>query len=533
MERKRIAIVGSGISALSTLWTLRDTPHDITLFEKEDRLGGHTNTAIWTSQLKPSQSTPVDTGFIVLNTATYPNFIAFLKELGVKTIASEMTFGISRDNGAFEWSGTSLGALFAQRGNVLRFSFWRMIFDIVRFNMFSLDLLSSPTAPSDELTIGEYLEREGYSDAFRDDYLIPMTACVWSTGPDKCALEFPASTLVRFMWNHHLLSTVAERPPWLTIEGGSKRYIDAVLKECKGSKIELCTPVESLKRVDGFVELRLGRDANNKTEIFDEVVLACHGDQARSIVGDAATLEERGILSAFKTTPNTAYLHSDLSVSGFLMLSLGLETRFNKHQLMPKRRAAWSAWNYLTYSQRPYRPTNISAGSLQNVSLTYNMNILQSLPTSTYGDILVTLNPETPPHETLTQATYEYRHPLYNARMVAAQEELEQIQGKKGVWYAGAWTGYGFHEDGFYSGMRVGLRLGGSVPWEVKSAKFSRGTAPLPGWKDYAVRAVVMLLQAYISLVEFVVGVRRQKSRPKVHMHSNGDAIVSGKAKAY
>jgi predicted NAD/FAD-binding protein len=318
MERKRIAIVGSGISALSTLWTLRNAPHDITLFEKEDRLGGHTNTATWTSPLNPSHTTPVDTGFIVLNIATYPNFIAFLKELDVKTIASQMTFGISRDDGAFEWSGTSLGALFAQKGNALRPSFWRMIFDIVRFNIFSLDLLSNPAAPSKELTIGEYLEKEGYSDAFRDDYLIPMTACVWSTGPDKCALEFPALTLVRFMWNHHLLSTVAERPPWLTIEGGSKRYIDAVLKECAGANIKLSTPVQSLKRVDGRVELVLGGKAQGKTEVFDEVVLACHGDQARSIVGNAATLEESDILSAFETSPNVAYLHSDLSVSRLL-----------------------------------------------------------------------------------------------------------------------------------------------------------------------------------------------------------------------
>lgn len=315
MDSKRIAIVGSGISALSALWTLRNAGHNVTLFEKEDRLGGHTNTAKWTSSHDLTQTTPVDTGFIVLNTATYPNFIAFLKELGVKTIASEMTFGVSRDDGAFEWSGTSLGALFAQTSNALRPSFWRMIFDIVRFNMFALDLLSSPVAPSKELTIGEYLEREGYSEAFRDDYLIPMTACVWSTGPDKCALEFPAQTLVRFMWNHHLLSTIAERPPWLTVERGAQTYIDAVTKECKEAKIELSTPVTSLKRVDGRVELVFGGKRDGESEMFDEVVLACHGDQARSIVCDAMTLEESKILTTFETTPNTAYLHSDLSVS--------------------------------------------------------------------------------------------------------------------------------------------------------------------------------------------------------------------------
>ena len=246
--------------------------------------------------------------------ANTANFIAFLKELKVKTIASEMTFGVSRDMGAFEWSGTSLSALFAQPINALRPTFWRMIFDIVRFNLFSLDLLSSASAPSDELTIGEYLEREGYSDAFRDDYLIPMTACVWSTGPDKCALEFPALTLVRFMWNHHLLSTVSERPPWLTIEGGSQKYIDAVVKECRSAQMHLSTPVEALKRIDGRVELSLGGRGEGSKEVFDEVVLACHGDQSRWLVADAATLEEKEILSAFETSPNKAYLHSDLSV---------------------------------------------------------------------------------------------------------------------------------------------------------------------------------------------------------------------------
>ncbi|KAJ4297784.1 hypothetical protein N0V90_005679 [Kalmusia sp. IMI 367209] len=528
MERKRIAIVGSGISGLSTLWSLRNTPHTIHLFEKENRLGGHTNTATWTSPLNPSHTTPVDTGFIVLNTATYPNFIAFLKELGVRTIPSQMTFGISRDDGAFEWSGTSLSALFAQKSNAFRLSFWRMIFDIVRFNMFSLDLLSNPGAPSSELTIGEYLENEGYSDAFRDDYLIPMTACVCSTGPDKCALEFPALTLVRFMWNHHLLSTVAERPPWLTIEGGSRRYIDAVVRECKGAKIELMTPVETLKRIDGRVELTLGGEKGGKTEIFDEVVLACHGDQARRIVGGAATCEEKNILSAFETTPNTAYLHSDLSVSMPLNHLVALQKL--TYQLMPERRTAWSAWNYLTHSSSPSNPT---ASSLENVSLTYNMNILQSLPTSTYGDVLVTLNPETPPSATLTQATYQYRHPLYNARMVAAQEGLEQIQGKRGVWYAGAWTGYGFHEDGFASGMNVGLRLGGSVTWEAKNAKFSRGTAPVLGWKDHVVRAIVIVLQLYVSLVELVLGAMKRKNRSNVGVYSNGHGALQGKMKVY
>ena len=178
---------------------------------------------------------------------------------------------------------------------------------------------------------------------------------------------------------------------------------------------------------------------------------------------------------------------------------------------MPQRRTAWSAWNYLTTSQMPDRPSNPASGALQTVCLTYNMNILQSLPTSTFGDILVTLNPEKPPAPSLTQATYQYRHPLYNSRMIAAQEEIEKIQGKRGVWYVGAWTGYGFHEDGFASGMRVGLRLGGDVPWKPKDAKFSRGSAPVLGWKDVLVRILVQYLQFWIRILEWTVGTRRGK----------------------
>jgi predicted NAD/FAD-binding protein len=186
---------------------------------------------------------------------------------------------------------------------------------------------------------------------------------------------------------------------------------------------------------------------------------------------------------------------------------------------MPKRRTAWSAWNYLTYSESPTNPVNPAAGALQKVSLTYNMNILQSLSPATYDDILVTLNPRKPPAASLTQATYEYRHPLYNARMVAAQEKLEHIQGKRGIWYAGAWTGYGFHEDGFTSGMDVGLRLGGSVPWEAKDSKYSRGTYPILGWKDYVVRVVMLILQLFISILERFVGIKRGKRK-------NGDGQI-------
>jgi predicted NAD/FAD-binding protein len=443
------------------------------------------------------------------------NFIEFLKALNVKTIASEMTFGVSRDAGAFEWSGTSGSALFAQSENALKPSFWRMIFDIVRFNQFALDLLSvAPGSQSVSITaetsIGEYLEREGYSEAFRDDYLIPMTACVWSTGADKCALEFPALTLIRFMWNHHLLTTISERPPWLTIEGGAKRYIDAVMKECKGTHVHLSTPLKSLSRKDGRVELKLGGEGG-RMETFDEVIMACHGDQARELIGEAATVEEQEILAAFETTPNTAYLHSDLS-------------------LMPERRAAWSAWNYLITSKPSSATTSQSSGALQTVSLTYNMNILQALPVSDFSNVLVTLNPEIPPSPSTTQAVYEYRHPLYNARMIAAQSELEKIQGKRGIWYAGAWTGYGFHEDGFSSGMNVALRLGGTVPWTKADAKFSRGVSPTLVWKDYVARAVISVIQILVRILERVFSATDQHTKAN-SVQLNGQSNVVGAKK--
>lgn len=257
------------------------------------------------------------------------NFIAFLKEIGISTVPTEMTFGISRDEGLFEWAGTSLSAVFAQRKNIFKPRMWRMIFDVIRFNQFALDILreasesevSSITQngltskienPRHQESIGAYLEREGYSDAFRDDYLIPMTAAVWSTRPDKASLEFPAVTLVRFLWNHHLLSTISARPPWMTIMNGSKQYIDAVMAGFPQSRVHLATPIASLamqpnhqitlRRLDGY------------EDVYDHVILATHGDQALQILQPIATTEEKNILSGFKTSTNTAVLHSDLSV---------------------------------------------------------------------------------------------------------------------------------------------------------------------------------------------------------------------------
>ncbi|PHH92590.1 hypothetical protein CDD83_6651 [Cordyceps sp. RAO-2017] len=504
--RKKVAIVGSGCTGIAALWALNRTHHDVYLYEAADRLGGHTNTVFWKAG---KYATNVDTGFIVLNTATYPNFINFLKKLNVPTEATEMTFGVSRDQGLFEWAGTSLGAVFCQKKNLVSPRMWRMIFDIIRFNQFALDLLieddGGPTAEngttrslsSDVETIGQYLDREGYSDAFRDDYLLPMTAAVWSTSPDKCSLQFPVLTLVRFLWNHHLLSTVAARPQWLTLKNGSKTYIDAVMRGFPPNHLFLNTPVSHVSNdSSGNVLLHL---ENGKTETYDHVILATHGDQAFSIIEPSATEQERSILSCFETTQNEAVLHSDLT-------------------LMPRNRKAWSSWNYLTVSS-PSR-TNID-----QVSLTYNMNILQHIPRDPFGDVLVTLNPLHRPRPATLQGRYFYSHPLYTPAAVRAQKLLRHIQNKRGISYAGAWTKYGFHEDGFSSGLYVAQEhLGARLPFEFQDSTYSRGKTVKLGLADLILRFFILLIQVFV-----IQGLARLSaaSKRKAGLLSNGIRMKS------
>ncbi|KAL8703089.1 MAG: hypothetical protein Q9201_003726 [Fulgogasparrea decipioides] len=487
--RKKVAVVGSGCSGLAALWALQSTDHEVHLYEADSRLGGHTNTVDFKHG---ENTTKVDIGFIVMNTATYPNFIAFLKHIGIKPVDTEMTFGVSRDEGVFEWAGTSLSAIFAQRRNLLSLRMWRMIFDIIRFNQFALDLLSdeeesaidpsgangpgfSPYSPKQQQSIGEYLDREGYSEAFRNDYLIPMTAAVWSTAPDKASLEFPAITLVRFLWNHHLLNTVAARPKWMTILGGSQPYIDAVMKDVPDHQVHKRTEVKSLHVLsDGRVAVKMF----DSEALYDHVILATHGDQALNIIQDIATPKEKKVLSGFKTSRNTAALHSDLS-------------------LMPKRKIAWSSWNYIT------RTPSSTSSTPSSVCLTYNMNILQHIPRSQFGDVLVTLNPLHQPNPFLTQGTWTYHHPLYSSEAIRCQKLLPLIQNTRGISYCGAWTKYGFHEDGFSSGLKVAVEhLGARLPFEFVDSTFSRGRRPVLGWRDYVVRILVLVMRIGILLVE-------------------------------
>ena len=410
---------------------------------------------------------------------------------------TDMTFGVSRDAGKFEWAGTSLSSIFAQRRNFFRPRMWRLIFDIVRFNQFALDLLTSKdesendpargdekkgqTMPSEE-SIGHYLDREGYSQAFKDDYLIPMTAAVWSTSPDKCSLDFPAITLVRFMWNHHLLNTISARAPWMTIPGGTQQYIDAVMDDLPEERLHLKSKVTNLiPGKNGVVFLSV----NDKIEVFDHVILAAHGDQALEILGQAANEQEKEILDGFKTSRNVAILHSDLS-------------------LMPRRRIAWSSWNYMTES--PFPPSSKTT-NISKVCLTYWMNLLQHIPESDFGQILVTLNPLSPPDPRLVQGIWEYSHPMYNAAAIRSQALLPKIQNTRGISYCGAWTKYGFHEDGFSSGLSAAVNhLGAELPFEFVDSTFSRGRKPILTWKNHLLRFLIQVIQFLIVASSILAG---------------------------
>ncbi|KAK0706710.1 FAD/NAD(P)-binding domain-containing protein [Lasiosphaeria miniovina] len=506
---KKVAIVGSGCAGIAALWALNRSHHDVYLYEADSRLGGHTNTVEW---VKGKYKTMVDTGFIVMNTATYPNFINFLNRIRVDMVQTEMTFAVSRDHGLFEWAGGGLDALFCQRGNLFSPRMWRMIFDIVRFNQMALDVLrkDDQTSVRPDETIGEYMQRNGYSDSFRDDYLIPMTAAVWSTSPDKCSLDFPAVTLIRFLWNHHLLSTVAARPPWLTISEGSKAYIDVVMKGFPPNHLFLNTRVRSVTNEDdGRVRLHLD---GGRSEVFDHVILATHGDQAYSIIRESATDEERDIMSSFHTSENSAVLHSDLS-------------------LMPESRKSWSSWNYITKSS-PLTGT----GNIDQVCLTYNMNILQHIPREAFGDVLVTLNPLHEPDPNTVQGRYSYRHPLYTPAAIRAQQRLPDIQNKRGISYAGAWTKYGFHEDGFSSGLHVAQDyLGSKLPFEFKDSTFSRGKKPELRLGDRILRLWILAIQMFfIAVVDRIARqLRTTKQLAVSASRVNGSAAMNGNGRVH
>lgn len=424
--RKKVAIIGSGISGASAAWAL-NTIHDVTLFEAGARAGGHTATV---DVNYDGDKIAVDTGFIVYNELNYPNLTALFKHLQVKTHASEMSFGLSLDNGRLEWSGQSFASLFAQRRNIVSPGFLWMLREVLRFNRLCLE--DRAEGNLEGRSIGEYLAWRKFSPRFRDDYLIPMGAAIWST-PRAQMLEFPALAMVNFFENHRLLHT--ERPVWRTVTGGARTYLEKLLRPL-GNKLQLASPVTSVRRTPQGVSLR---SAGSGEQTFNHIIIACHSDQALALLADPSD-DETAILSAIKYRPNRVILHSDAT-------------------LMPKRLAAWSAWNYLR-SSRPEGETEIA--------MTYWMNRLQGIDPA--RPLFVTLNPDREPASGTVFGEWTYQHPQFDAAALAAQSRLPLIQGRNNTHFAGAWTGYGFHEDGLRSGLQAAEALGASVPWGAASA---------------------------------------------------------------
>ncbi|RFU29763.1 hypothetical protein B7463_g6580, partial [Scytalidium lignicola] len=493
--RKKVAIIGSGCAGIGALWVLNRTPHDVYIYEAADRLGGNTNSVEFR---QGRYKTLVDAGFTVLNAATSPNFLAFLNAIGQPTVPTEMAFSVSKDNGSSEWAGISLASVFAQRKNILSLRMWRMIFDIIRFKQLAFDLITKEYGSEDRLSWsgvlrpeqGEsvecFLEKEGYSDAFRDDYLLPMTAALWNTTPDKCLLDFPIVTLVRFLWNYHLLSPVGTRPEWRTLKNGSKSYIDKVMHGFPSNHIFLNTPVKSISNDDeGRVRLHL---CNGKTEVYDHVIIATHGDQAYNLIVEDSSQEERAILSGFRTTKNTAVLHSDIS-------------------LMPKLQTTWTSCNYLTES-------SATSNRMDGICLTYNMNILQQIPKEIFGDVLLTLNPLHPPDPCKIQGQYVYKRHLHNYIAIRSQKLLPRIQNTRGISYCGAWTKHGFQEDAFSSGLKVAQdHLSAALPFRLRDSASSRENKPVPGLIDLLLRICVLLVLSFMDILQ-AIGDSRSLKRP-------------------
>ncbi len=414
-ERRRIAVVGGGIAGTGAAWQLASR-HAVTLFECNDYVGGHANTA----ELEmDGQSIPVDTGFIVFNDRNYPNLTALFERLGVEIADSDMSFGISLQNGGFEYSGSDLAGLFAQPANIVKPAFWAMLADIKRFYRRAPDYLASV---DHSVSISTLLKAENYCAAFIEYHLMPMAAAIWSASRTDIA-RYPAYAFIRFFQNHGLL-TLTDRPQWKTVVGGSRQYVKRLLSDRPIGQ-NLSTRIVSLTRTDNGVVLV---DQHGHRASFDDVVIATHADQALELLDDA-TAEERQALGQFRYSKNTAWLHNDI-------------------ELMPRRRLAWSSWNYLQATPDPLRP----------LTVTYWMNRLQ--PLATDRELFVTLNPERPPRTGLTYGEFDYEHPVFTAATDRAQQLMAMLQGRRRTWFCGAYLGHGFHEDGLQSGLWVADQLG-------------------------------------------------------------------------
>jgi len=429
----RIAVIGSGVSGLGAAYALKDAA-EVVLYEREARLGGHARTVTIDYD---GAAIDVDTGFIVYNERNYPNLVGLFEALGVESLQTDMSFAFA--GRGVEWSSNFPTGVFAQKRNLASPKFLKMLADIGRFNRSApADLASGKL---ENLTVGGYLHKLGLSDEFRDNYLLPMGAAIWST-TDSGVAEAPAESFIGFFANHNLLQMA--QPKWRTVRGGSRTYVQRV-GDLLGSRVRTNAGVAHIRRGPAGVTVT---DMHGHTDRFDQIILACHSDQALHMLSDADA-EERAFLGAVRYGPNRAYLHRDA-------------------RLMPKRRAAWGSWNALSGED--------------GGCLTYWMNSLQAIDRK--KPLFVSLNPETPPDPSLTFEVFDCEHPQFDTTALAAQRRIGRIQGRGGVWYAGAWLGHGFHEDGLTAGLRAAMALGGRVPWAFLDHRIPGGPLTAPRVAD-------------------------------------------------
>ncbi len=426
--RRRVAVVGSGIAGLAAAHTLQGLA-EVSLFEAGPWFGGHTHTVDVTLPDAQGHATTfgVDTGFLVLNERTYPNLLALFAKLDVPIAGSDMSFSVQASGAGprgttLEWSGSDLSSVFAQRANLLRPRFWRMLAEILRFNR----LCTALAERGDDLAadspllqpLGDFLREQRFSNEVRDWYFLPMLGCIWSCPTDQM-LRFPVATMVRFCHNHGLIQ-VANRPRWYTVAGGARQYVQKIVAGIADAR--LATPVRQIVRDAAGVRVI----TDGQVDRFDAVVMACHTDQSLRLLGDEASTQEREVLGAIRYQPNRAVLHTDTSV-------------------LPAARRAWSAWNYERAPQREVESAR--------VCLHYLLNKLQPLPVE--QPVIVSLNPQREIAAAHVLGAWDYDHPVFDIDAIRAQSRVPALQGQQHTWFAGAWCGYGFHEDGLKAGLQA------------------------------------------------------------------------------
>lgn len=415
----KIGIIGAGISGMGAAYLL-SPHHEITLFEKNDYIGGHSRTV---DVQTGARKTPVDTGFIVFNDWNYPNLFGLFNALKVPYQKSNMSFGVSIKDGYLEYAS---GGMLSQKRNIFRPAYWKMVIDILRFNKHAPAYIEKSSA----ISLGQCLDELNMGQWFRDYYLLAMGAAIWSC-PINAIMKFPAKTFLSFFKNHGLLNIV-KRPQWYTVSGGSREYVSRLTKSLNGKINKSCAAVSVTPQTDGST---IVKTINGKEARFDQVILACHADEALDLI-DCPEENETDILSCFKYQENHIVVHSDES-------------------FMPKQKACWASWVYLSEKKTDKNPA---------VSLSYWMNNLQNLAPE--SSVFVTLNPGRRPADDTIMDEHRFTHPIFDQGAIDAQKRIPEIQGKRGLWFCGAYQRYGFHEDGLVSAVNVVKALGGNIPWE-------------------------------------------------------------------